>query len=343
MTPSRSLALTATTAMLAFSSAACNEAGSTSETGTEPSASASAEAPPAAEAAAEPTILFSRSGTKRMHLAWVSGDGADEAALLPDFGDGNQTNPDWSPDGTEIVFVMRDGTTEDLFVVGAGAADARKMLDCVSPCVWLDDPAWSPDGDQIVFSRTVDRDGEVVSTLETVEVDTGKIDVLLGPFTTEFTAGARWSPDGREIVFELVQRTGPALEADIDGVTLSVLTLNEGSAVRSLTDPTLFAATADWSPDGRWIVYSALAEPTDEAPDLFRINPQGGSPEALTQLVESAGYAAEPTYAEDGTIVFSGGRSADEVELLLRLGSDGTGPELATGDVEVHGRHPRVR
>ena len=181
--------------------------------------------------------------------------------------------------------------------------------------------------------------------------------MLLGPWTRQFTAGARWSPDGHRIVFEMVSKTGPELEADLSGVTLSVLRLDPADhTVRSvtdpallastgLTDPSLFAGTADWSPDGRSIVYSALAAPADEASDLFLMRARGGAPRRLTNLVDVGGDAADPTFTPDGgTIVFSGRRSPADVDpLLLQVDLDGTGLALATGDVEVAGEHPRVR
>jgi len=331
MTPSRCLALVATLTMLATSTA-CTDA--------TPAASGSPDPEP------DHTILFQRDGSRRTHLAWVDADGAHEEILLPDVGDGNQTNPEWSPDGTEVVFAMTDGTTDDLFVAVAGESEATKILDCVAPCLYLDDPSWAPDGEQVVFSRTVDRDGNGISTLETVDVATGRTRVLLGPWSRHFSAGARWSPDGRQIVFEMVDKIGAEVDAEISGVTLTLLDSvdTDRLSVENLTDPALFAATAYWSPNGWWVVYSALPTAGADAPDLFVLDPVSGDPVRLTTLADVGGYAAEPTYSRDGEwIVFSGGRGPDESGLLLRVRPDGTDLGPATGAVEVHGRHPSLR
>ena len=74
---------------------------------------------------------------------------------------------------------------------------------------------------------------------------------MLGPWKRNFTAGARYSPDGRQAVFEKVHKAGRGPDADIGAVTLVVVRLDRpGRPVRALTDARLYGATADWSPDG---------------------------------------------------------------------------------------------
>ena len=289
--------------------------------------------------------------------------GSGESAPLHDFGDGAQTNPDWSPDGTRIVFAMTDGTTDDLYVAPGRRRPSPPSSSTASrPCHHLDDPAWSPDGERIVFSRTVDRDGAAwLARWRPSRWRPARCGSSWAPGPVQHTAGARgglrtdarsssrWSPRrspgsrpaspaSRCRSCGSTRRTA-ACAATRDPVGLT--------ADKGLTDPELFAATADWSPDARWIVYSALATPEHEAPDLFLISAKGGDPvPRLTHLVEGGGYAAEPTFhaRTAGTILLRGGRASNEVELLLQVVRgrvlDST---LATGDVEVHGRHPRVR
>ncbi len=291
------------------------------------------------------SILFQRDGLDRTEIALVRRDGTGEVALVPSLPGSDQTNPDWSPDGSRITFAMRQGDTEDLWVAGADGRRARKLVDCVSPCLYLDDPAWSPDGRRIVVSRTSDHEGVGVSTLETVDVRTGRSTVVLGPFDRHFTAGARWSPDGSRVVFEDVAKFTTAVDSDISGVTLSIVDMaRREHRVRGLTRPELFAATADWSSTGTTIVYSALADPEAPAPDLFTISPAGGRPSQVTHVADAGGYANEPTFSRDGrALVFSGRTGSYEAPLLLEVGVRGGRVTSATGGVMTHGRHPRIR
>ena len=313
---------------------------------------ASACSPPRAPKAVAPEtvtatswVLFQQDSGTRQEVAVVRADGSGLQAPLHDLGTGHQSNPDWSPDGTRFVFAMSDGERDHLWVADADGSGARVLLDCARRCQWLDDPDWSPDGTRIVYSQTKLRpSGWGTSTLETVDVATGRVRVLLGPWKRDFTAGARYSPDGSEIVFEKVHKTGRGTDSDIDGVTLSVVSLDQpGRPVRALTDPQLYAATADWSPDGERIAYSALAEPGDEAPDLFWIGPAGGVPTRITSLADDGGFSAEPGWLPDGSgVLFSGRLAGLGSPELLTVALDGSGARSAFGEDHVLGRHPRV-
>ena len=213
-------------------------------------------------------------------------------------------------------------------------------------CGWTT-PTGLPTAGPIVYSQTkLRQSGNGTATLETVDVVTGRVRVLLGPWSRDFTAGARYSPDGSQVVFERVHKIGRGPDADIDGVTLSIVRLDQPShPVRALTDPQLYAATADWSPNGERIVYSALAEPGDEAPDLFWIGPTGGEPTRITSLADAGGFAAEPGWLTDGSgLLFSGHLAAGSGgPVLLTVEVDGSGVGSAFGEDTVLGRHPRAQ
>lgn len=298
---------------------------------------------PASSTPVQSRVLFQGNGPDHLLVGVANLDGSDITYPLAGLPGGHQTNPDWSPDGSQIVFVVDDGNRDDLWVSGADGSGAHLLLDCVGACRWLDDPSWSPDGSSIVFSRTIARGRTGWGSLEEVDVATGEVSVILAPRARTFTAGARWSPDGSEIVFESVHKTGPGLEAEIDGVSLQILDRESGKAGPALTDPDLYAATADWSPDGTMIVYSALSSPDAEASDLFIIAPEGGEPRQVTALVDSGGYANEPTWRADSAhIVFTGRLPGSFQEgVLLTVSLDGSDPE-ELGDTPIIGRHPRV-
>lgn len=286
-------------------------------------------------------VLYTGVSEARIGMAGL--DGSDAHLLWPDLGEGDQTNADWSPTGSRVVFVANDGERDDLWIAEVDGGEPRLLLDCARACRWLDDPSWSPNGREVVYSRTVERGGRGLGSLETVDVDSGAVSVLVPPRARTFTAGARWSPFGSFVVYESVRKTHPGLDAAVDGVALRVVRPGFPPGPR-LTDPRLFAATADWSPDGTSIVYTALPERGAAATDLFTIDPEGGTPRRVTYLADAGGFAQEPTWRADSrTLVFSG-RLADRTgsPVLLTAGATGVPAPTELGGRAVIGRHPRV-
>jgi len=309
--------------------------------------SAEGSAPPpdgVPETAPQPRVLFQGVGQDHLLLGVARLDGSDVRYPLEGLPGGDQTNPEWSPDGSQVLLAVSDGGRDDLWIADADGTGARKLLDCEAACRWLDDPSWSPDGSSVVYSRTVARGRTGWGSLERVDVTTGEVSVIVPARLRTFTAGARWSPDGSQVVFESVHKASPGLEAEVDGVSLGIVDLATGDVGPALTEPDLFAATADWSPDGSAIVYSALAEPDAGAPDLFVLPPAGGEPRRVTTVADRGGYAAEPTWRADSTrIVFSGQLPGSfRAGVLLTVSVDGEGEPVELGATTIVGRHPRV-
>ena len=166
--------------------------------------------PPEPDAATvpQPRVLFQSNGPEHILVGVGAIDGSDVTHPLADLPGGHQMNPDWSPDGSQVVLAVNDGRRDDLWVSEVGGGGARVLLDCERTCRSLDDPSWSPDGSSIVYSRTVARGRTGWGSLEEVDVATGEVSVILAPRVRTFTAGARWSPDGSRIVFEDVHKAG---------------------------------------------------------------------------------------------------------------------------------------
>ncbi len=319
-----------------------SDAASTTASPTTAPAPTTTNTPPSTNVApsAEPWMVIQVDGTSRIELAVLDEDGNQLARPGRDVPGGHQTNPDWSPDGTHLAFgVTADDGRDDLWVVNTDGSDSQMLYDCTDDCIYIDDPAWSPDGTSIAMcTLTTTADGDL-GALATVDVPSGELTDIATLAPTDFCAGPRWSPDGTQIVAEIVHRDGTTLDSNVTGVTLTIIDTTTGDTVTELTQPELFAATADWNATTGEVVYAALPTPDAAATDLFAVNPDSTATRQLTNLTSNGGAAAEPTISADGTTVYF--IAAGDVAGLARL-------DLATDEVTpafdptIRAAHPRL-
>jgi len=320
---------------------------------TAPSAARSGEssaAPDSTEAevvlAGEPWIAFQQF-TGKSTVMLVRPDGSGLHSPTADVPGGDQTNPDWSPDGSRLVFVVAAGGSEVLWVVNADGSGARLLADCPKGCLWVDDPDWSPDGRTVLFSRVSEgADGAAIGTLEQVDVESGAVSVLVQAAAGHFYAGQRWSPDGTSIVLEIVALAGAPIDSDVESVSLAIIDVaSPTTAGRELLGNGRFPETASWAPDGSGIIFAALEQAGSlSGTDLYAIRPDGSGLRRLTKLGEDGGSATHPEVTAGGTsIVFVATGSGAEESGLGQVSIEGGEITPATGSEFIDGVHPRMR
>lgn len=293
----------------------------------------------------EPWIVFQQF-SDRSTVTLVRPDGTGLHSPTDAVPGGDQTNPDWSPDGSQLVFARAADDREDLWVVDADGTDAHQLTACEGDCVYLDDPDWSPDGRTVLFSRLrVTADGDAIATLEWVDVASGATSVIVQADPGHFYAGQRWSPDGRSVVLEVVELDGPSASSEVVDVSLAVIDLAAPtSSGHELLGSGRFPETAAWTADGSSIVFGALEAAGAAATDLFLIGPDGTDLRRLTALGTEGGSATHPDVAADGTsVIFTAMLPGGRGPVLGRVGLDGGEILPATGDAFLEGVHPRQR
>jgi Tol biopolymer transport system component len=114
-----------------------------------------------------------------------------------------------------------------------------------------------------------------------------------------------WSPDGSRIVF-----ASHSSDPDPDDAVeiMDVFTMSpDGSDVRKVTDSVGYSGTPSWSPDGRWIVYSADRADYPRGQGIYIVPSDGSAaPRRITTLPAASLWHELARFSPDGTrLVFT--------------------------------------
>lgn len=276
----------------------------------------------------------------------IRSDGSEARQLTVGVAGTEQYHPSWSPDGTQIAFSAdeEDGT-RDIWIVTIDGLSPKKVVDCVDPCLALDDPAWSPDGTQLAYAEFADANGMTDGSIKVVDLSTGATSIAFDAEPGDTPWVPRWSPDGTRLVFEVQRWQEPEVTSETvaGGAVLVVdLTAPEADPV-VLADFETFAGYPDWHPTEDLIVFQMTTPASPDGPfDLYTIGADGTGITQLTALAGSGFQAIQPSWAPDGTsVVFV----LDEMWSNPRLGivlADGTLVDPDPGIQAVNLTHPRL-
>lgn len=135
---------------------------------------------------------------------------------------GRDIDPDWSPDGQQLVFSSARDDPENLqlYIMDSDGRNAHALL----PFVAADHlaPRWSPDGRRIAFYTN--RDGQF--EIYTVSVDGTELTRLTNHDARDMYPD--WSPDGRQLVF-ISDRDGRPHLYTLDMETGEVRQITQGA------------------------------------------------------------------------------------------------------------------
>jgi TolB protein len=159
---------------------------------------------------------------------------------------GEDTDPQWSPDGRKLVFErtnVRAAVPERAIALWThDLVSGRERRITPFPLRGGDSPDWSPDGRRILFHSNENGSPDVSANLYTVRPDGSHLRQLT--FEVGGTVnylGSSYSPDGRKITVGRRPETG--------GINADVLVMNaDATHVRNITRSELYDSYPDWGP-----------------------------------------------------------------------------------------------
>lgn len=195
----------------------------------------------------------------------------------------NDYAPRWSPDGRSIFFSSNRVGGWRIWEIAANGLGGVTMVSPGATSELL--PDISPAGLVVLSGRTWRTEANEwgPAYLWTVRTDGTRLTMIRPGL------GARWSPDGKQWVFQLTDQSG------FDQLFLMNA---DGSHVTQITNGASHHRRPSWSPDGKWILYQ-----DDKAGnyDIWVIRPDGTS---ATQLTTNASYDGDAVWSKDGRFIF---------------------------------------
>lgn len=300
------------------------------------------------------------------------------AAQAMTFGERGDTQPQWSPNGRFISFVSSRGPQggdqpppAQLYVMRTDGGEPSKLTDVKESVTAY---SWSPDSTRIAFVTTVPRTAEEEARLKkrddervyegdgrnsqmwTIDVASGSTQRVIGGNAVDLNAftiaGApQWSPDGKRLAFEA--KPTPMIRDDRSDIYTTSVDTHSAEIDKITTNPGRDSAPR-WSPDGKWIAYTAAISNGRPLGDGIALQPVTQEHLMLYDLatrtakdVSSPAFdtaAGTPLWSADSSrIIFTSGKRVDNEVFAYDLASATyaaltTGRSVALGNASRDGR-----
>ncbi len=264
-----------------------------------------------------------------------------ELSQVTDFPEFGASHPIWSPDGSYIVVSKQNGNN------GRGSRHHRPYLMAPDGSAQAAIETGAEGDEEDKFAQVTEDGTLVYATLRPFGCDdegctagqvmTADLDDVLG--TERAVAGEQYgegawavnvSPDGQKISY--VKKIYGQDKAEHDVYVANI----DGTNEQRLTNMGRISYSgAEWSPDGKRLVFSSAADTGGENHELYIVDADGNN---LTQVLnpELAGHdCVDPVFTNNGEIVFVDRLSGPNRQLAI-VGEDGLGLEYLTEEEDFH-------
>ncbi len=163
------------------------------------------------------------------------------------------TQLSWSPDGRWLATAGGIGPDDDIYKLNVNSRRLIRLTHIPTSHNWA--PRWSPDGQKIVF-RALPGTGYI--DVYTIYAKDGKNRTNLTQSNGFDSYDPVWSSDGRWIAFTSNRSGVPDPERWHDAEIYAMRP--DGSDVERLTFNEIGDFPKDWSPDGKWLVYTSFVK-----------------------------------------------------------------------------------
>ena len=187
-------------------------------------------------------------------------------------------HPEWSPNGSQILFLMKDDSPykTDIYVINADGTGLTRLTstgDCV-------DPTWSPDGKKIAYVKFKPQLFVDITKLETElwimdssgsqpkKVLNSEFVPKHGNFKHSIFDPA-WSPDGKWLAFS--RRVSDRGNYGLGVWHIYIVSL-DGTQIKDLNDDESLYGFPQWTPHPSWLLGWGFSQKNGTRPHLMIFN-----------------------------------------------------------------------
>lgn len=220
--------------------------------------------------------MSSHDGTWQIYVSHL--DGSAPSRVTSDL-TRDALAPQWSPDGSKIVFYSQGADDSEIRTVRAAGGGGEVTLTSGGQDSY---PDYSPDGTRIVFERTTGANADIW----VMHADGSGAAALRATADRELYPS--WSPDGKWIAF-----CAPGPKSPIDIWVMRA----DGTAAHDVTPDRYADADVSWTPDSQSLLFTSFRDGRNWS--LYTTPVDGG---AVKQLRPGPGDF--PSEGPDGRLVF---------------------------------------